>query len=270
MTDRKTWKAALSVGPAAMNAETLASLAQTGITEIELSSGALAPFYEELDYPNRAGEISRLALENGVHISSVHLPFGPFDKLDPASRDAEVRDFILKTQSELLRAAADAGVGIAVIHPSGEPYLDEEREERLAIACDTIARLTDAAADAGITLALENLPRTCLCRTREEMVYFLERIPALRVCFDTNHCLLQDNADYIRAVGDKIVTLHVSDYDFINERHWLPGEGKNDWERLIRTLEEVNYAGRFLYETGGAAKCREVYANYRTLMGLSS
>jgi sugar phosphate isomerase/epimerase len=100
------------------------------------------------------------------------------------------------------------------------------------------------------------------------MQIFLDRIPDLRVCFDTNHCLIEDNCDYIRAVGPKIVTLHVSDYDFTDEKHWIPGEGKNDWEGIIRTLEEADYSGRFLYETGGAAKCREIYANYKSLMGL--
>ncbi len=268
MTNRKNWKAALSVGPTAMTAETLTELANAGITEIELSCGQLAPFFDDFDYPNRSADISRLAKDNGVNISSVHLPFAPFSKIDPASLDAEVRAYVVKVQSELIKAAGAAGVGIAVIHPSGEPYKDEERAGRIAVACDVMAKLVDVATEAGVVIALENIPRTCLCRTHDEMQTFLDNIPNLRVCFDTNHCLIEDNCDYIRAVGDKIVTLHVSDYDFTDEKHWLPGEGKNDWEGIIRALEEVNYSGRFLYETGGAAKCREIYANYKTLMGL--
>lgn len=268
MTNRKNWKVALSVGPGVMTAECLAGLAKAGITEIELSSGALDPFYTQLDYLNRAGDISRMARENGVNISSVHLPFAPFGTLDPASLDNDMRAFATKTQSELIRAAGDAGVGIAVIHPSGEPYKEEERAKRLELACGVISALTDAATAAGVTLALENLPRTCLCRTYDEMQFFLERIPALRVCFDTNHCLTQDNTDYIRAVGERIVTLHVSDYDFIDEKHWIPGEGKNDWDGILRALEEVGYNGRFLYETGGYEKRNEIYANYKSLLGL--
>ena len=268
MTNRKNWKAALSVGFSAMTAETLTDLAKAGITEIELSCGQLAPFFDDIDYPNRSADISRLAKDNGVNISSVHLPFAPFGKIDPASLDADVRAYVVKVQSELIRAAGAAGVGIAVIHPSGEPYKDEERAQRIAVASDVIAKLVDVANESGVTVALENIPRTCLCRTHDEMLTFLDNIPDLRVCFDTNHCLIEDNCDYIRAVGNKIVTLHVSDYDFIDEKHWLPGEGKNDWEGILRALEEVDYSGRFLYETGGAAKCREIYANYKNLMGL--
>ena len=268
MTNRKDWKAALSVGFGAMNAETLTELASAGITEIELSCGQLAPFFDEMDYPHRSADISKLAKDNGVNISSVHLPFAPFEKIDPASLDADVRAYVVKVQSELIRAAGAAGVGIAVIHPSGEPYKDEERAARIDVASDVMAKLVDVATESGVVIALENIPRTCLCRTHDEMQIFLDRIPNLRVCFDTNHCLIEDNCDYIRAVGSKIVTLHVSDYDFTDEKHWLPGEGKNDWEGIIRALEEVDYRGRFLYETGGAAKCREIYANYKQLMGL--
>ena len=49
-------------------------------------------------------------------------------------------------------------------------------------------------------------------------------------------------------VGDKIITLHVSDYDFMNERHWLPGEGQNDWQKIIKSLKEVGYTGVWMYE----------------------
>ena len=52
----------------------------------------------------------------------------------------------------------------------------------------------------------------------------------------------------IRAVGGRIITTHISDYDFKNERHWLPGEGKADWKGIISTLREVGYKGPWLYE----------------------
>ncbi|MBQ8185973.1 MAG: sugar phosphate isomerase/epimerase [Clostridia bacterium] len=264
MTDRKTWPLAVSFGVGRMNAGDFEKMAENGIHEIELSSGKPEPFFETLDYPNKAKEISALAKAHGVNISSIHLPFGPFSQFDPAARDAEVREKLIAVQTELMNAAGDAGVTFAVIHPSGEPYQEEERAERLAIAADTIAKLTEAAGKAGMVLALENLPRTCLCRTSDEMLYFLDRIPDLRVVFDTNHSLTESNVHYIRAVGEKIVTLHVSDYDFIDERHQLPGVGKIDWEELISTLEEVGYQGRFLYETGHPY---EIYKqNYNMLM----
>jgi len=70
------------------------------------------------------------------------------------------------------------------------------------------------------------------------------------VCFDTNHLLSQPIKEFIEDIGDKIITTHVSDYDFKNERHWLPGEGKTNWIELIETLEKVGYNGPILYELG--------------------
>ncbi|MBQ8401675.1 MAG: sugar phosphate isomerase/epimerase, partial [Clostridia bacterium] len=88
-------------------------------------------------------------------------------------------------------------------------------------------------------------------------------------CFDTNHNLSEPNAEYIRAVGDRIVTLHVSDYDFIDEKHWFPMDGGIDWRELLSVLEEVNYTGRFTYETMPEGKTYDdLVENYNKLMSL--
>ena len=42
--------------------------------------------------------------------------------------------------------------------------------------------------------------------------------------------------------------MHVSDYDFINERHWLPGEGLLDWQSVLAAIKEIGYKGSWLYE----------------------
>lgn len=267
-TLKRSWTAALSVNPANLTSEKMYAMAENGICHIEISCGDLEPWFENFDYIHRSVEFSSLARANGVEISSIHLPFAPFGKIDPAHASRDVRAEIIETQSSLIKAASEAGITIAVIHPSGEPYKEEEREERIECALETISALCCAAESSGITLALENLPRTCLCRTSDEMKRFLEKIPDLRVCFDTNHSLTEKNPDYIRAVGDKIVTLHVSDYDFIDERHVLPGKGLIDWKELVETLDDVGYSGRFLYETNDFASYEELYGNYEYLMNL--
>lgn len=269
MSTRTDWPLASSRPAEKFGREMLAAMQKAGIRYMELSSGHLKPYTELLDYKNKAKEIYALAKSYDVTISSIHLPFVPFEKIDPALAAVEERSYMYTLQSDLMKAAADSGIEIAVIHPSGEPYREEERPERLKYAIDMIARLTDSAKASGITLALENLPRTCLCRTHDEMELFLDAIPDLRVCFDTNHNLAEPNSEYIRAVGSRIVTLHVSDYDFIDERHWFPMDGKIDWKELLSVLEEVGYEGRFTYETMPEGKTyEELVNNYRKLMAL--
>jgi len=68
------------------------------------------------------------------------------------------------------------------------------------------------------------------------------------VCFDTNHLLDEKIEDFIKELGSKIVTTHISDYDFKNERHWLPGEGDINWQSLMSALDTEGFDGVWLYE----------------------
>ena len=101
----------------------------------------------------------------------------------------------------------------------------------------TLAALADFAAQFNAVIAVENLPRTCLGRDSKDILELLSAHDALRVCYDTNHLLGEDAVRFIEAVGDKIITTHVSDYDFLNERHWLPGEGKVNWQEILPAAE---------------------------------
>ena len=104
--------------------------------------------------------------------------------------------------------------------------------------------------ESGVTLCVEDLPRTCIGNCSAEILDLISVNSDLRVCFDTNHLLFEKPVDFVRAVADKIVTVHVSDYDFIDERHWLPGEGDVEWSALLAALDEVGYSGPWLYEIG--------------------
>ena len=151
---------------------------------------------------------------------------------------------------ELIKKAANVGIDKFVIHPSGEPIAPEDRAERLKVSKESLFKLSSIATRNGSVIAVEDLPRTCLGNCSDEMLELISVDPALRVCFDTNHLLGESQVDFIKRVGNKIVTLHVSDYDFINERHWLSGEGLSDWNAIYKALQEVGYSGAWLYEVG--------------------
>ena len=62
------------------------------------------------------------------------------------------------------------------------------------------------------------------------------------------HAITHLKKEFLKSLNKKIETLHVSDYDFINERHWLCGEGKIDWLSLKKrgVPENADFAVRFL------------------------
>jgi sugar phosphate isomerase/epimerase len=69
--------------------------------------------------------------------------------------------------------------------------------------------------------------------------------------FDTNHSLGEDNVHFLQNMiqnGYCPVSLHISDYDFIDERHDLPGCGINKWRGLLDMLKDASYQGPALYE----------------------
>lgn len=192
--------------------------------------------------------IAREAAKAGLRINSYHLPYMPFQMFDISATDEEKRVFTVNYQKNMIKNAADADIGLCVIHPSGKPIADDERPARMAAAKKSLAELAAFAASVGSVIAVEDLPQTCLGRNSGEIAELIAADDRLRVCFDTNHLLREPSSDFIRRVGDKIVTTHVSDYDFIDERHWLPGEGKIDWVALFDQLDEIGYAGPILYE----------------------
>lgn len=216
--------------------------AEAGIPYMEISLGS--EDYDHLDMK----EIQKNANEYGIKLWSYHLPFAPFSRLNPASLNRELRSFTVSYFEELIRQAAEQGLDKFVVHASGEPIPEEDRAESMKWAKESLNTLADFAHERGAVLAVEDLPRTCLGNCSQEILEMLNVNERLRVCFDTNHLLMEDAAQFIRAVGNKIITTHVSDFDFVNERHWLPGEGKLDWQNLLKALDEIGYTGIWLYE----------------------
>jgi len=84
-------------------------------------------------------------------------------------------------------------------------------------------------------------------------------------CVDVNHFMRERPEDAIRKLGNRVWSLHISDYDFVDERHWLPGEGSNDWTAILQALEDVGYKGPFLYEVKAYYTNAQVAENKKAL-----
>lgn len=229
----------------ALDEAAFSALAETGIDCIEISLHYLK--HSALDFAQTA----RLSKTYGVSLWSYHLPFAPPDVLDIASTDEGIRRHTVEYWSELIKKGAAIGVRTFVVHPSSEPKSEgEARAREMDAAMTSLASLAECASRAGGVIAVEDLPRSCLGRSSEEIACLISADDRLRVCFDTNHLLVDDNLNFIEKLGDKIATLHVSDYDFLDEKHWLPGEGRVDFPALYEALLRVGYTGPWMYEVG--------------------
>lgn len=202
--------------------------------------------YADFDY----GTLKIWADSHNVKLWSLHLPFRPEEKVNIASLEDLERKSAVEYYTDIIKKAARIGIKIFVVHPnSNEPIEEGEiREKRIRYVKECLNELAENAAKEGVVIAVENLPRSCIARNSDELLCLLSANDKLRVCYDTNHLMGQEASEFIKAVGDKIITLHISDYDFMNERHWLPGEGKNDWQKILKALKDVGYNGVWMYE----------------------
>ena len=216
-----------------------------------------------------------------IKVLSYHLPFG--DRTDISAADEAVRINAVEIDKALIKKATDTGINRFVIHPSYEPIGDEERQTRMSAAKLSLSELAEYAESFNSVLCVENLPRTCLGHNIAEMQELLSADSRLRVCFDVNHLLKQfgcTHRQFVKALGDKIITCHMSDYDFEDEKHFFCGNGSINWDELIGLLEEAGYCGPFLFEGGftphrifkdvphgSFAQARERHMNIRNFKG---
>lgn len=239
------WPLGLSTcGSKPLNDAMFTEYRENGVQCLELSYRS----FDEVDFD----EAKKLADRYGVTLWSLHLPFLPFAQIDVAALEREKRDNTVALYADIMKKAADVGIDKFIVHPSAEIHdydgvTPAMRLEKKACAKDTLSRLADIAEPLHAVICVEDLPRRCLGNCWEEMAELTED-ERLRICFDTNHILGQDPLLLLEHLGKKVVTLHVSDYDFGNERHWLPGEGKLDFAALVAALRKADYSGAWLYE----------------------
>ena len=217
-----------------------------GIDCIEVS-----PKAEQYDTILDFDRLKALADEFDITLRSFHQRFSV--EYDISSTDENIRTSAVAYYEKFISDAARVGIKIHVVHASSEPIEDEDRAAHIASAKKSLAELAEYAAQYDSVIAVEDLPRSCLGNCSADMLELTSADDRLMICFDTNHLLSENIADFIRATAHKYITVHFSDYDFINERHWLPGEGDINWCELMDTLDEMGYEGPVLYELGFVA-----------------
>lgn len=182
----------------------------------------------------------------GMDVWSIHLPFSR--TLDISVLDDSLREANVAFMAEMIRQSAQFNPSRLVLHPSSEPIADSIRTQRIENARRSISQLKVYADSIGVELCIENLPRTCLGNTPEELLDIIKDIPGIKVCFDTNHYTQGSTAHFMDVLGPYIRTIHASDFDFENECHWLPTQGQIDWKQFIVRLKDCGYQGVFMYE----------------------
>jgi sugar phosphate isomerase/epimerase len=265
-----------SVFPDGPDPAAVAALATSAVAVIEVKAHARQCPLADPDF--RTALAGRLQRAN-VTARSVHLPYGR--DVDISQPDEAARAQAVTLTEANLRMATDLHAPFAVLHPSYEPIAADERAARIAACRRSLEELSRAAAVVGVRLAVECLPRTCLANTAAELLSLIDDLdPAhIGVCIDFNHLNVRepDLAAAVERLGSRLLTVHCSDNDGVDERHWLPGStgGVIAWPAVLGALRDVAYTGPFLYEVQPPAEIpaealRIIEANYTGLCRMPS
>ena len=189
----------------------------------------------------------------GIKIWSVHLPYSKH--IDISLVDSAKRAKAVNYVRDMMRVAAIFQPQHFVLHPSADTVVPDDRADRIENCRASIGELAPVAAEIGATLCIENLPRTCLGKNGQEMMTIIDGFDNVGICFDVNHLLYQNHADFLSSIAEgSIKTVHISDYNFTDERHLLPGVGHIEWAPVWQGIKDNGYKGVMMFECDGSAE----------------
>ena len=183
--------------------------------------------------------------ESKLEFNGVHLPCGSTLALSTLDEDYR-QEFVGKIKS-LLKVMDAYSPKCFIIHSSGEPIDDKDRDAQKRQLIKSYLELKDSC---NAYFCIETLPRTCLLNTSDEVLELSNVVGGMNICLDANHFLKEKTEDAILKIGSLIKTTHISDHDYVDERHNMPGTESIDFMKVIGAFEKVGYNGSFTYEVG--------------------
>ena len=201
---------------------------------------------------DRAKDISEYLESKGMAANQTHAPFIRYQK---RSYDIFAEDLM-----KAIKCTYAAGAKIMVVH--GDEFDFENMEYSKKAVLDFNYKLfypvVEYAAAHGIKVAFECLfeddpTRPRFCSETEDLIELVEKYNAenVGICWDFGHAYVQhgeNHIDKIKLAGSRIISTHVHDNYSDKDMHLFPFLGKICWEDVIKTMNEIGYAGDWTYE----------------------
>ena len=232
--------------------EFLYQVKEMGFTCVEVKCEKPVAYPRDVN-PERRRKIrqllEKLELEALVHASFYDVNLS---SLNPLMREAAERQL-----EECIEFARDIGAGIVVFHAGNLPGDYPKTYLKVAVSnfLSSIKKALGKAEETGITLALENKPRS----SNHELVWYPEdhlkllrmvNSPFLKACVDVGHAntLKIDLVRYIQLLAGYTVNIHLHDNRGRKDDHMPIGDGEINFSAVLNALKDVGYAGPVILE----------------------
>jgi len=177
---------------------------------------------------------------SGLILENIHVPYDDADDLWSESKT--LRDKIVNRHTEWLNDCAELDIPVLLMHIIDRKYPIQPNKWGV----ESISRLLRIAEDLGVKIALENTGSV------DYIDFVLRELVSdhLVFCYDSSHDFLysSEKAAILKRQGLRLQHLHLSDNDLIKDRHWLPGEGIIDWQKINKAFPRDTYKGNITLE----------------------
>jgi sugar phosphate isomerase/epimerase len=217
-------------------------IADAGFTHLSLSHDVAHAGYQ---HPAGRAALAQALSDAGLKLNYVHAALDY--SYDMASLDPQTRLITKEAYRLGIMACAELGGQAVVAHACGrDPVPDEDVAEMARRGLEVLRELCDYAAERGVTLCIENLPKrygfqTVTQRIMEE-AYGWDN---LALCLDTCHATM-DNPQALelaRWMAPKVRQTHFSDTHGREDSHLIPFTGAVDYPAMCRILGGAGYDG---------------------------
>lgn len=213
-------------------AESLETLAAYGGEKVEIMmDGASWDFFE-----TRHKELLSILRHSGLPCS-LHAPCWD---VNLTSESSHIRAASLQSALDAIAFAAELECHHLVIHPGFCQTPVFHRQKAKSYGTDALRRLCEAARNAGVRLAVENVGYHGSCLyTYEEFIHLLDEIgPEAGYLLDVGHAILNgwSPAQAIRDLGDRLLAVHLHDNDGATDSHLPIGQGAIPWSELAEEI----------------------------------
>ncbi|HXK60814.1 MAG TPA: TIM barrel protein [Acidobacteriota bacterium] len=195
-------------------------------------------------------EIKEAAQKTGITIHSVmnmdHWKY-PLSSADPAVVEKSMQGMRTSLQNAKEWGAGAVLLVPAVVNPETS-YKDAYSRSQ-----ERIRELIPLAKELGVVIGVENVWNKFLLSPLEFARYIDELdSPWVKAYFDVGNVVLFGYPqDWIRILGDRIIRIHLKDFDF-EKKEFVPlREGSIDWPEVRAALREIRFKGFATVELRG-------------------
>jgi sugar phosphate isomerase/epimerase len=178
--------------------------------------------------------IADMVRSEGLYFENIHVPFDHCNDL--WSQDSPLREGIISQHLAWIDDCARYEIPMLVMHISRGHRINPNKH-----GIESLSEIVRAAEDAKVIVAIENTRSIRLL----DHVFAEIQSPCLGLCYDSSHDWIysEEKTGILKRHGHLLLATHFSDNDSSIDRHWIPGEGVIDWNKIAESFPKDTYKG---------------------------